>query len=234
MNTKSPIRAIVFDLDGTLFDTLPSLSAAANEVLVRAGMSEVATTRLRAALSEGLIPMFRQAIVLQAAAVDADTARQLESDYMAHYAQRWLATAPLFAGARDALTALQSQGLKLGICTNRDRASTEVLLASASIADRFDVIVGIGDAPRPKPAADPLLLAIERLGVSAAQTLFVGDSGVDSCCARLSHVAFAAHLGGYAAQPGDLLPNVLNFGDYGQLSNWVLRGLPATEKACHA
>lgn len=222
MNTNAQIRAVIFDVDGTLFDTLPSLSAAADDVLAKAGMREVSMSLLRSALNEGLRPMFRQAIALQSAPVDAVAASQLEIEYMAYYERRWLSTAPLFAGVTDALAALKSQGLKLGVCTNRDRASTEVLLASASIADSFDAIVSLGDAPLPKPAADPLLLLMERMEISASEALFVGDSGMDACCAQLSKVRFAAHLGGYAGQPGDLLPNVLSFAGYKQLTSWVL------------
>lgn len=222
MNTNNQIRSVIFDVDGTLFDTLPSLSAAANDVLAKAGMREVSMSLLRSALNEGLRPMFRQAIALQSAPVDAVAANQLEIEYMAHYGQHWLSTAPLFAGVTEALVALRSQGLKLGICTNRDRASTEVLLASTSIAGFFDAIVSLGDAPLPKPAPDPLLLLMERLDVPPAETLFVGDSGMDACCAQLSKVRFAAHLRGYAGQPSDLLPNVLSFGAYDQLTSWVL------------
>jgi len=222
MNTSDQFKAVIFDVDGTLFDTLPSLSAAANDVLARAGMREVSMSLLRSALNEGLRPMFRQAIALQPAPVDAVAASQLEIEYMAHYGRRWLSTAPLFAGVKDALAALKSQGLKLGVCTNRDRASTEALLASAAIADSFDAIVSLGDTPLPKPAPDPLLLLMERLDVSPEETLFVGDSAMDARCAQLSKVRFAAHLGGYAGQAGDLLPNVLSFGSYEQLTSWLL------------
>lgn len=234
MNINDQIQAVIFDVDGTMFDTLPSLSAAANEVLVQAGLQEIPMPLLRSALNKGLMPMFHKAIALQSTPVDARTVSQLESEYLAHYTQHWLSTAPLFAGVSDALATLKSQGLKLGICTNRDRASTDVLLASASIADFFDVIVGIGDAPRPKPAADPLLLVLERLGIPAATALFVGDSSMDACCGQLSQVRFAAHLGGYAMHLRDLFPNVLTFDSYDQLTSWMLDCLTTAEEARHA
>lgn len=222
MNINEQFKAVIFDLDGTLFDTLPSLSAAANQVLANAGMCDVSMSLLRSALNEGLRPMFRQAIDLQSVPVDAVTASRLEIEYMAHYGRRWLSTAPLFAGVTDALAALKSRGLKLGICTNRDPASTEVLLAAATVADFFDAIVCLGDTPLPKPAADPLLLLMDRLGVLPAEVLYVGDSGLDARCAQLSQVRFAAHLGGYAEQTADLLPNVLSFDGYDQLMSWIL------------
>jgi phosphoglycolate phosphatase len=61
-----------------------------------------------------------------------------------------------------------------------------------------------------------------RLEVLPAEVLFVGDYGLDARCAQLSQVRFAAHLGGYAEQAADLIPNVLSFGGYDQLTSWIL------------
>jgi phosphoglycolate phosphatase len=228
MNTNDHIRAAIFDVDGTLFDTLSSLSAVVNEVLVQAGRQAVAPSLLQSALNEGLRPMFHKAIALQSELVDAQTAIQLEDECMARYLRHGLLTAPLFAGVADALAAFKARGLKLGVCTNRDRTSTEALLAQAGISDAFDAIVSLGDAPLPKPAADPLLLALERLRVAPAETLFVGDSALDARCAQLSRVRFAAHLAGYAGQADELLPNVLSFGSYQQLASWLPKYCPAS------
>ena len=234
MNANPRFRAVIFDVDGTMFDTLPSLAAAANSVLMNDGLSEIRTDHLRPALNEGLRPMFRKAIALQPKAVDQARAAELETQYLAQYLQRWLLTAPLYAHVQDALSAFDMLGVKLGVCTNRDRASTDLLLKHAGIANLFDTVVGMGDAPRPKPAADPLLLALQRMGVSAADALFIGDSDMDAACARLAQVHFAAHLGGYASQPDDLLPNVVSFDGYGQVVAWVLACLSPIKDVCHS
>jgi phosphoglycolate phosphatase len=234
MNIKVQIRAVIFDVDGTLFDTLPSLSAAANSALVQAGLSVVEAAHMRIALNEGLKPMFRKSIAMQTAPVDPAMAIELENEFLNTYTSQWLPKAPLYAGVQEALMALKSQGLKLGICTNRDRASTGVLLAQAGISGMFDTIVGMGDGARPKPAADPLQMILERMEIPAAEALFVGDSGLDATCAELSQVRFAAHLGGYAEHPGDLLPNALSFSTYDQLRDWVLSHLNITKEACNA
>jgi phosphoglycolate phosphatase len=233
MNTNDHIRAVVFDLDGTLFDTLPSLTAAANETLRAAEMRAIPQELLRAALSEGLLPMFRQALALQAAPVEAAAASRLEERFLSCYTRHWLRETSLFTGASSLLAALHARGLPLAICTNRDRATTETLLASGAIHTHFDTIVGIGDAPQPKPAADPLLRVLEILALQPSEILFVGDSYMDARCAALSQVRFAAHLGGYAARQEDLLPNVVQFEHYAQLTPWVLDRAPKAKEICH-
>lgn len=232
MNTNDHIRAVVFDVDGTLFDTLPSLTAAANEVLRDAGLRAVPQELLRPALSDGLRPMFRQALVLQATSIDAGAAAKLEERFLARYTRHWLQEASLFSGASGLLAMLRARAVPLGICTNRDRVTTETLLSQAAIQMCFDTIVGLGDAPQPKPAADPLLRVLELLALKPSEVLFVGDSYMDARCAELSQVRFAAHLGGYAARKDDLLPNVLHFEHYDQLAQWLLARTP--QETCHA
>ena len=234
MLINEQFKTVLFDVDGTLFDTLPSLSAANNLVLKQAGLLEVATPLLRPALNEGLRAMFRKSIDLQMAPVDDELVMVLEKEFLQQYMQDWLAAATVYPHLHEALAALKKLGLKLGICTNRDRASTEYLLAQSRIAEFFELIVGLGDAPHPKPAADPLLLALERMGGMAADALFVGDSSIDATCARLAHVRFAGHLGGYAVQSADLEPNVFVFSDYGTLANWIVGHQAATDGGGHS
>lgn len=234
MNINDHFSALVFDVDGTLFDTLPSLAAAANKVLEGAGLNAIALPSLRPALSEGLVPMFRRALALQAEAISDETAARLERDYIDLYLQDGLATARPFAGAAAALEVFAAQGLRLAICTNRDRTSTDALLAAASFPFDFEVIVGIGDAPLAKPAADPLLRVLQLMGLSPSQALFIGDSAIDARCAQAAQVRFAAHLGGYSSHPDDLLPQVVAFDAYDHLTQWVLKRLPTNKEACHA
>lgn len=225
--------AVVFDVDGTLFDTLPSLVAAANEVLEDADLNAIELPLLRPALSEGLVPMFRQALALQTQTIRAETAARLEHGYLSRYMQNKLTTAKPFEGVAAALKAFAAQGLRLAICTNRDRASTDALLAAANFPAEFEVIVGIGDAPEAKPAADPLLRVLQLMRLSPSQAIFVGDSAFDTRCAQSAKVSFAAHLGGYATHPDDLFPHALSFDSYDQLTQWVLKRQPTKKDAHH-
>jgi phosphoglycolate phosphatase len=234
MNKSDQWRAVVFDLDGTVLDTLPSLAAAANDVLLRAGLEQVRADGLRAALSEGLRPMFRQALALQARAPDAAQADRLEAEFMAHYVRRRIEEAVPFEGVAACLSALRERGFALAICTNRDRASTELLLAATGLSLHFDAVACAGETSRPKPAPDLLLLALQRVGARAQTSLFVGDSAIDCRCAAASGVPFAAHLPGYAGGPADLLPNALSFRSYRQLADWLCAPLQSDQEQLHA
>lgn len=177
--------------------------------------------------------MFRQATALQGEALNPGVIASLEEDFMAHYTCHWLARATPYQGAADVIAALRAQELKVGICTNRDRASTETLLQTAALERRFDALVGLGDAPLPKPAADPLLRVIEQLQLSPAEVLFVGDSAMDARCAEAAGVRFAAHSAGYASQATDLLPQVMSFSAYEQFQSWVLDHTAPRQESCH-
>ena len=182
MVARSTLRAVVLDADGTMFDTLPSLTAAAAEVLREAGMFSVPAALLRSALNRGLRQFIRRALVLQPAPVDADEWLPIEQRFLEHYADHWLIDATPYPGLHDALSTLKAHGVRLGVCTNRDRASTRRLLDLASVAGLIDVVIGLGDAPTPKPAAEPLWFALERLGVCL---LYTSPSPRDGLLSRM-------------------------------------------------
>jgi phosphoglycolate phosphatase len=221
MNTNDQIRTVVFDVDGTLFDTLPSLAAAANEVLVLAGFQAVEPQHLRPALSQGITALFQSAIRRQAASVPLALASRLEDAFAHRYASHWLHQAVMYDGALDLLAMLRAQRIAMGICTNRDQDSTRTLLDKAALTGFFDAIVGLGDTEHPKPDAAPLHLALTQLGATPQTALFVGDSGVDAACAQAAGIRLAAHLGGYAAGPDDLRPCTVAFSGYAEFHRWM-------------
>ena len=221
VNKNDQIKALVFDLDGTLFDTLPSLAGAANAVLRHAGLQEVPAHMLRIPLSQGLGPMFSYALALQPKELDLAASQALAEQFLSVYAHQFFPQARLYEGVLELMEHLRSDGLNLAICTNRDRVSAQALLAASPLAGYFATVVGRGDAPQPKPAPDLLLHTLHRLAVSPSQVLFVGDSLLDARCAEQSQVRFAAYLGGYAAQAEDLQPYVLRFEHHAQLADWV-------------
>jgi pyrophosphatase PpaX len=87
-------------------------------------------------------------------------------------------------GMDDVLVALKEQGRRLGIVSAKRRRTVELAFASVSVGHLFDVVVGGDEADRQKPAPDPLLLALERLGTRPDEAAYVGDSPFDMQAAR--------------------------------------------------
>lgn len=227
MNRIYRFKSIVFDLDGTLLDTLPALVNTANAVLEQAGAHAVSQEALRPALSQGLRAFFAQALALQTPSDNtAWPAAQLEAEFMQRCGIDALAGSPPYDGVVQMLNALRAQGFSLGVCTNRDPQSARDLLMHAEIFCQFDTLVGIGDASEAKPAAAPLLLALEKLQCSPSEALMVGDSSADAQCAQAAGVAFAAHTQGYASRMEELLPCLWAFSSFHELAQHLKKSQP--------
>lgn len=215
MTTSSTFQTIVFDLDGTLLDTWPSLLDAAMAVSpLHAGLLDPRALRLM--LSEGIAPMFALAARQMNLAPDAATGAMAN-----HYADCTLLAARPYPYAGESLQELAQAGYTLAICTNRDRASTLELLVHFGWQHLFSHIQCIDDGAPAKPDPRPLLDTLARLDTHPQQALFIGDSHVDARCAAGANVRFAAHLGGYHAHRDDLLPAVFSFEHPGALPRWL-------------
>ncbi|KEY57916.1 HAD family hydrolase [Serratia sp. DD3] len=228
MKTIHQFKTVVFDLDGTLLDTLPSLVNSANAVLKQAGAQTLSQAALRPALSQGLHAFFAQALALQPPqlSMTLPTAK-LELKFQQRYCADALIGAPLYEGVEHMLHDLRALGISLAVCTNRDPASARTLLIQANIWSYFDVLVGLGDAARPKPAADPLWLVLEQLQCDPRQALMVGDSWADAQCAEAAGVAFAAHTYGYATHIKELQPSLWAFSHYHTLVQHLKHPMPS-------
>lgn len=217
-------QAIVFDLDGTLLDTWPSLHAA---VLAfdTAGRTRLDPGALRRKLSDGIGPMLSLALTQlnrDELAVHRDYRLLSET-----YENDWLYAATPFEGSQALLDELRGAGFRLGLCTNRDPGTTAALLDHLGWNEYFVAKVCLGDSENAKPHADPLLKTLSLLGCAPADALFVGDSPVDASCAAHANVSFAAHLGGYHAHRNELDPCVMAFSCFRDLASWIGQHRPA-------
>ncbi|MGO3123286.1 MAG: HAD family hydrolase [Advenella sp.] len=217
MTPHSTYKTIIFDLDGTLLDTWPSLLQAVRTVTP--GVTSIEPAALRLALSQGIGAMFARAT--DQMELDADAAQATMRDMERAYFGHALSAAVPYPNTDHTLTQLQGAGFTLALCTNRDRASTLALLDQAGWRSLFSHIHCLDDGLPPKPDPAAILATLAHLQCPLRDALFVGDSWIDAHCAAQAGVDFAAHLGGYHTHPGELAPAVLSYRHTRELSQWL-------------
>ena len=205
------VRAVLFDLDGTLFDTAADIAAALNGALAEQGLGPVPLARVRTFIGRGVPTLIERALAFLGAAARGDPQAQLQR-FEAHY-QRIEAsgelTARVYPGVCAGLGGLHALGLRLGVVTNKPARAATDLLRRHGLARWIQSVVG-GDSGLPrKPHPEPLLRACEELGVAPAAALMVGDSLVDVLAARAAGLTVVCVPYGYnegndpRALPGD-------------------------------
>lgn len=217
MTPHTTYKTIIFDLDGTLLDTWPSLLKAVRTVTP--GVTTIEAAALRLALSQGIGAMFLRATEQMELGAEATQAaiRDMERAYFGHA----LSAAAPYPTIDHTLTQLQGAGFTLALCTNRDRASTLALLDQAGWRSLFSHIHCLDDGLPPKPDPAAILATLSHLQCRLPDALFVGDSWIDARCAAQAGVDFAAHLGGYHTHPSELAPAVLSYRHARELSLWL-------------
>ena len=172
--------SVLFDLDGTLLDTLGDLTAAMNRTLTRHGLPERTRQQMRTALGNGARRLMELSVP---SGTDSALFETLLAEYNADYAAHCrIETAP-YPGVAALLRTLHTQGRKLAIVSNKPDEAVRALRADF-FADAVQIAVGETAAIRRKPAPDMLLAAMEQLGADPDKTVFVGDSEVDIATAR--------------------------------------------------
>ena len=181
-------RVAVFDLDGTLLDTLDDLHAAVCRALVRAAMPPRTREEIRAFVGDGVELLIRRAVPADLATLPngEDQIRTVLADFKADYAANCtVATAP-YAGIPSLLDALRAADVRIAVVSNKFDAATKALCRQY-FGDRVDVAVGEREADgiRKKPAPDTVFEALDALGARSAlsdpdaRIFYIGDSEVD-------------------------------------------------------
>jgi phosphoglycolate phosphatase-like HAD superfamily hydrolase len=202
MSLPRPIRAVVFDMDGTLFNSTAAVYNAYADAL-----ASVSGPALTPAEVVGLYPLGPPerilSHVLGVSGVELeDLVRTYHRFITAHGANL-----RAYDGIPELLEALHSAGVATAVFTGADQVSCDVLVSAAGMRQRFSSLLGTDVAGAAKPAPDGLLLTCERLGVVPQETAYVGDGPLDQRCARAAGaVAVSAGWGHLfdAAEPADL------------------------------
>jgi phosphoglycolate phosphatase len=224
--TAIPFEIVGFDLDGTLIDTSGDLTAAVNYTLGLAGRTPLPAETVRGMIGGGAKAMLQRGLDATGGC-EADEARRLYKLMLEFYGSNIAVHSRPFAGMVAALDELDALGVNVAVVTNKFESFARKLLTELGLIDRFATLIG-GDTMGPgraKPAADPILEMIARLG--GGRAAFVGDSVYDTMAAKNAGVPSVAVSFGFLDRPvGELGADAVIDG-YEQLVP-VLRTLSAT------
>ncbi|MFV0666060.1 phosphoglycolate phosphatase [Denitromonas sp.] len=182
MSTRFEVDALLFDLDGTLVDSIGDLALAANAMLDELGRPARSLDQVRRFVGKG-IPKLVERCLADATLSDADFEAAV-AVFKRHYADTNGRVSQVYPGVVDMLGALRAQGIVMACVTNKAAAFTEPLLQQTGIASFFDVVVSGDTLAVKKPHPGMLLHACAQLGVSIERTLMIGDSANDAESAR--------------------------------------------------
>lgn len=178
------IRALAFDLDGTLVDSLPDLAAAGNRMLGEIGRPPVSEALVRQFIGDGIGVLTRRLLSGDMhASVAADVLEPAVAIFMRAYAGELVARSRPYPGVELGLAAMAAR-FPLACVTNKAVAFTRPLLEGLGLRHHFALVLGGDSLARKKPDALPFLHCAQVFGVTPAQLLVVGDSPNDCAAAR--------------------------------------------------
>ena len=187
------LRAAVFDLDGTLLNTLDDLTDSVNVTLARFDRPAVSSTQVRAALGGGGEKLFERVLVKGR---EDERFADMLAFFVPYYAQHCREKTAPYPGLMDTLQLMQEKQVKMAIVSNKADSAVRIL-AEAFFADMVTVAVGAKEGIRKKPCPDTVLEAMRLLGAKPEETLYIGDSEVDLDTARNAGIAVALVTWGF-------------------------------------
>jgi len=173
-------KAYIFDLDGTLLDTMADLATAVNHALGVNGLPLRTIEEVTAFIGNGVRVLIKRS-------VQEDTSEELYekvfSDYQAFYRVHYMDKTVPYEGMKDILLKLKERGLKLAVISNKNDTETKLLMEHF-FPGIFDIVYGSMDGIPRKPAPDMVFKTVDELGLSVKDCLYIGDSEVDIATAH--------------------------------------------------
>lgn len=214
--------ALLFDLDGTLIDSLPDLAHALNLQLAEEGLAALALADVRLMIGDGARKLVERAFAAAGQSPLTQPERQV-ARFLELYEDSPAVRTVIYPGVVETLSYLKSLDLKLAVVTNKPQDATLKVLAGLGMNGLFEVVVGGGAATALKPDPAPLLLALERLGAQPSQAVMIGDNANDVGAARAIGIPVVAVAYGYArTEPAQLGADILieSFADLTTALRW--------------
>ncbi len=187
---------LVFDLDGTLVDSVPDLTNTLNKVLRERGYAPLTRAEVAPMVGDGVPALVGRGFAARGGG-DAEAAEALPR-YIALYEANATALTRPYPGVRETLSELRRRGYRTAVCTNKLQQATMVVLEGLDLAGLFDGVAGGDRYPVRKPDPGHLLGLISELGGGAGHAVMIGDSENDAAVAHAASVPLVLMRYGYA------------------------------------
>ena len=213
---------IVFDLDGTLIDSNPTLLHAANALLAGLGRTPIDAETNAGFLGKGIKVLVERLLRTTGGVPGGDLAAHV-AQFRAIYAADPLSDTEVFPGVHGALADLASAGHGLGVCTQKLNEPALVILRTLGLMPPVSAFTGGESLDVLKP--DPRMLAHAAAQLPPGPLIYIGDSETDAETARRAAVPFLLFTEGYRTTPVEALPHAAAFDDFATLPDLVARQL---------
>lgn len=201
---------VIFDLDGTLVDSAPDLTAALNHTMRTIGLPGIGADEVRHMVGHGARALIQKAVTTAGTTLDDATFDAAFVTFLDYYADHVADLTTPFPNVIGTLALLRDAGVKLGVCTNKPQRLTDLLLETLGMSGWFGAILGADAVEHRKPHAGHLTATVDRLGGDLRRTVMVGDSQTDVDTARNAGTPVVAVSFGYSTVPAaDLLADLL-------------------------
>lgn len=181
-------KAVFFDLDGTLVNSLYDLAASTNHVITKYGFKEREVDEFKYFVGDGIAKMLERAI---GADISGELFEQIKKEFLEYYSDHYADETCAYSGIVGLLGFLRSKGVKLAVVTNKAQEMAEKVVNDIfGLVLKFDYILGMQEGIPPKPDPTGIFMAMDKLGVKPSECVFVGDTGMD--------VAAGVNAGAYA------------------------------------
>tara|TARA_B100001059_G_C17796357_1_gene563282 strand:- start:653 stop:1309 length:657 start_codon:yes stop_codon:yes gene_type:complete len=187
------VKSIIFDLDGTLVDTLPDIHAASNEMLKSVNLEPLQSKQVRSFIGNGIDKLIERCLNVYGVSRSKEAIRV----FMEYYQANPTTLSKCYENVEFVLFQLKSRGLKLGICTNKPSNLTNKVLENLCLKKYFETIICGDTLHVKKPDARPLLEAVKGLESDPESSIFIGDSEVDMKTALSANIGFGFFTQGY-------------------------------------
>ena len=192
---------IVFDLDGTLIDSLPAIRVALNQVLSAEGIIKLTTEEVKEVVGFGAKWMINRVHEDFGQPIKPEKLKNLMDRYLNAYMENSVEYTLVYDGVYEVLAELKNAGVRMGICTNKPGLSTRPVLQSLKLDQFFGAIVTEDDVENRKPHRQHVLETIRAVKGDVSKSMFVGDSETDMAAAKNAGIPAICVTYGYCHVP---------------------------------